>query len=130
MSKEEIITSISGVCDALIGRDVEKVLSFFTEDATLVWGSFAFEDRPGIKSWVIGLGEIFPKLNLRTMSLRIQGNKATHVFIIDIILQDDQRGQLPCTSEYEFRKDKILHVKFTLSYGYIIENERTDRSGL
>ena len=81
MSKEEISASTSGVCDVLIMQDVENILVFFTEDANLVLSSFAFEDRQGIKSLVIGLGEIFPKLNIRTMSLGIQGNRATSAFI-------------------------------------------------
>jgi len=120
MSEKEIRASIHGVCDALMGGDVEKVLTFFTEDATLVWGSFAFEDRQGIKRWTTELGEIFPKMQLRTMSLRIRGNRATQLFSLEIVLPDDQRGWLPCTAEYDFRHESIQHVKFTLSYGYII----------
>lgn len=120
MSREEIRDSISGFCNALMRRDVEKVLAFFAEDATLVWGPFTFEARQGIKIWATGLGEIFPKLKLRTMSLRIWENRAIHAFIIEIILPKGNLGQLPCMSEYEIRQGIIRNVKFSPSHGYII----------
>lgn len=121
MSKEDIADTVNFICNALTMMDIEKVLALFTDDATLVWGTYSFTTKQEIKRWAIGLRELFPKMNIKQMSLKIQDNKANHLFIIEIILPDGRIGLLPCKSEYEFKNGKINHVKFTISHGYISE---------
>lgn len=120
LSEEAIRASIRGTYKALIGKDVEGALSFYADDATLVWGPYTFKGREEIRKWATEVTQQFEKLFVMETGLTVEGNKATHGFVIQITTSDGFRGRLPGIGVYEFRDGKIQSVKVVLSRGAIV----------
>jgi hypothetical protein len=100
-------------------NDVEQILSFFLDDATLVWGPFKFEGKREIEKWAKGLFEIFPKLNLRNKGVNFQGSNVIQNLILEIMLPNSSIARIPCVVNYEFLNGRIRRIVFNLSYGYV-----------
>lgn len=120
MYAEDNKATIRSFYKALTAKDVDKTLSFFTDDAVLIWGPFTFRGKEEVKRWLIELGELALSLQFGEKSLIAQGNVVTNEFFMSLLTHDDKRGLIPGTSVYELNGGKIQQIKVTLSIGYVL----------
>lgn len=115
-----IEVSIEGFYNALINRDVERMMSLFTEDATLSWGPFEFKGWNEIKKWATDLGRMFPKLKVNRGGLIVSENQTFHKFTMEVTTPDGREGLIHGEGRYEFDNLRIRRVWINLTRGYII----------
>lgn len=120
MYAEDNKATIRSFYKALTAKDVDKTLSFFTDDAVLIWGPFTFRGKEEVKRWLIELGELALSLQFGEKSFATQGNMVTNEFFLGLLTYDGKKGLIPGTSIYEFKNGKIQQIKVTLSIGYVL----------
>jgi len=120
VSEEKNKAVIRSFHRALITNNVDEALSYFTDDAVLIWGPFTFQGKEEIRRWVIELGEMARNLQFGEKSFVIQGNRVTIEFFMGLLTYDGKRGLIPGTGVYEFKNGKFQQIKITLSYGYVL----------
>ena len=118
--EEESKTVIRSFYKALSNKDVSEALSFFTDDAVLVWGPFTFRGREEIRRWMVELGELASSLQFGEKSLAAQGNVITNEFFMGLLTNDGEKGLIPGTGIFEFKGGKIQQIRISLSYGYVL----------
>ena len=116
-------------CQALAGRNLERVFSLMTDSATLSWGPYGFNDRKAIIRWAGELYELFPFMSIQSKSLNVNGPTVRQELVIAFLTSEKQRGWLPCVAEYGFEKGRICSLSITLLNGYLAVN-RSDVVGI
>lgn len=100
------------------------MLSSCTKNVTLEWSSstfrVTFRGEDDLRQWAENLRQMFPKILLQEVELRINGSKAKHQFIFHLSAPDGRRGMLPAMVAYDFKNGKIQHILVTLSKGFLI----------
>lgn len=112
MSKEKIESLIRDRAEAVVKKDVEKALSFFAEDATLVTPEGTFKGKEEIKRYYAWVFQSEPELTATDtgIGIMVQGNKAVHEHIYESTTEG-MKWQTPGTCVYEFSDEKIQHLR-------------------
>ena len=114
MSKEELISMMRKFRDALNKKDLEKSLSFFTEDADWVNPSGEFKGKEEIKNYLIWGFEISPDQRVIESGVKIiaEEDKAVYEHILEGSFEG-MKYQIPALCIYEFKGDKFQHLRTT-----------------
>jgi hypothetical protein len=113
---------VHSFCQALTGKNLDKLRSLLSDEASLSWGLYDFEGKESILTWAGELFELFPFMTFKEKSLEVQGSSVKHEFLIAFMTSQGQKGWLPCESTYEFNGDKIRQVKVNLLHGFLAVN--------
>jgi ketosteroid isomerase-like protein len=109
MSEEKIESAIRGLLAAVEKKDVEKALSFATEDA--VW--FAVEGTfKGKKEWKryltwMAMQVKDVKFKDAGIGIMVKGNKAVFQYTYEGTTTDGMKFEVPGICLYEFKNEKI-----------------------
>jgi len=100
------------------------MLSTCTNNVTLEWTSSKFREtfrgKNGLMQWAENLRQMFPKIMLEKVELRINSSKAKHQFIFNLSTPDGRMGMLPAVVVYDLKNGKLQHILVTLSKGFLI----------
>jgi len=113
MSEEKIVSVIRDFVEAYMKRDVEKMLSFLTEDAVWVLpdNSFIpFKGKEEVKRYSTWETQRMPDVKIRDagIGIMVKGNKAVHEWVFEGSTFDDRRWrEIPGITVYEFNGEKI-----------------------
>lgn len=114
MAKEEIISIMRNFKDAYNKKDLEELLSFFTEDADCVFPYGVFKGKEEIKSYFKWVFEIIPDQKVIESGVKIIAEEDRAVY--EHIFEGSYEGmkyQILALCIYEFKGDKIQHTRTT-----------------
>ena len=114
MAKEEIISIMRNFKDASNKKDLEELLSFFTEDADLVGPDGVFKGKEEIKNYFKWVFETIPDYKIIESGVKIIAEEDRAVY--EHILEGSYEGmkyQILALCIYEFKGDKFQHVRTT-----------------
>jgi uncharacterized protein (TIGR02246 family) len=114
MAKEELISIMRKFRDALNKKDLEKSLSFFTEDADWVNPNGEFKGKEAIKNYLRWGFEISPDQRVIESGVKIiaEEDKAVYEHILEGSFEG-MKYQIPALCIYEFKGDKFQHLRTT-----------------
>lgn len=110
---------VRSFCQALTGKNLDKLRNLLSDEASLSWGPYDFEGKESILTWAEELFELFPFMTFKEKTLEAQGPSVKHEFLIAFMTSQGQKGWLPCKSTYEFKGDLIDRVKVNLLHGFL-----------
>ncbi len=119
LSETAIRERVYSFCQALSMRNLEKLESLLTHEASLSWGPYDFDGKESILTWAGELHELFPFMSFKQKSLEVRGPSVKHEFLIAFMTSQGQKGWLPCKSTYEFKGDLIDRVNVNLLHGFL-----------
>ena len=114
MSKEELINMMREFIDALNKKDLEKSLSFFTEDADWVNPNGEFKGKEELKKYLKWGFEISPDQKIIESGVKIiaEEDKAVYEHILEGSFEETKYKVLALCI-YEFKGDKFQHLRTT-----------------
>lgn len=121
-SEAEIKERVHGFCQALSGRNLEKLRTLLADQASLSWGPYHFEGQESILTWAKELYDLFPFMAFKEKTLEVDGATAKHEFLIAFLTSQGQKGWLPCESTYDFKDGQIRQLKVKLLHGFLAVN--------
>lgn len=109
MSEKKIESIIRDMFDAFAKGDVEKTLSYFTEDAIWVAPEGTFKGREELKRFLTWSVQTVPEKKQRDMGIGImvKGNKAVWEYVFEGVTSDGRKLEIPGVCVYEFSGEKI-----------------------
>ena len=110
---------VRSFCQALTGKNLDKLRNLLSDEASLSWGPYDFEGKESILTWAGELFELFPFMTFKEKTLEAQGPSVKHEFLIAFMTSQGQKGWLPCKSTYEFKGDLIDRVNVNLLHGFL-----------
>ena len=108
MAEKEIESIIRDFVDALEKKDIDRALSFFTDDATWFTTQGAFKGKEEIKRYIAWMSKSLTGVKFADdgVGIIIQGNKAVYQTIFESIYEGIKiKVNNVCT--YEFSGEKI-----------------------
>jgi len=112
MAKEEIISIMRNLKEAYNKKDIEKSLSFFTEDADWVDPNGVFKGKEEIKNYFKWIFETSPDHKSIESGVKIiaEEDRAVHEHILEGSYEG-MKYQILALCIYEFKGDKIQHIR-------------------
>ena len=109
MSEEKLESVIRGFAEAVAEGDVEKTLSFLTEDAVWATPEGTFKGREEITRFVTWAAQTSPQKKFRDagVGITVSGNKAVNEHIFEAVTSQGMRFETPAMCVYEFTDEKI-----------------------
>jgi len=112
MSEENIENIVRDFGEAFVKRDVEKMLSFFAEDAVWVSPVGTFKGKEGLRRVLTWDTQIMPTVKSRRsgIGIMVKENKA----VAEDISEGEYEGkkyEVPAVTVFEFSDDKIQHIR-------------------
>ena len=111
MSEEKIVGVIRDFVEAYVKRDVEKMLSFLTEDVVWVQPEGTFKGKEEAKRFLAWeAAQRAPDFKTRDagIGIMVKGNKAVYEHVIEGSTPDGRRWrEIPGITVYEFSGEKI-----------------------
>jgi ketosteroid isomerase-like protein len=98
---------------AMNSRDLDKAISFFADDASLIVmpGGTCYS-KGEIRKYFEKLMQAYEKFNLRDIHPPvISGEMATHEYMIDVKLKGGPEGSVPSVAVAEFRNGRITQLR-------------------
>lgn len=114
MSEEEMKSAVRGLNEAIQRKELEKVLSFYAEDATLDTPEDTFKGREGIRRYWAWQIQAASDIAGTETAMMVQGNQLAALHVYDVTRIDGIRWRAPVACLYEFTGAKFQH--HTLSY--------------
>ena len=112
MTNEEIASVMRDVVQAMAKGEVEKALSFFTEDAVWVCPNGTFKGKDELRSYLSAEAESMQNMAVTETGNGIiaEGNKAFFEHVIAATVQG-RRAEVLAMCAYEFSDGKIKAVR-------------------
>jgi ketosteroid isomerase-like protein len=112
MSEEKIESIVRDFGEAFVKRDVEKMLSFFSEDAVWVSPVGTFRGKEGLRRVLTWDTQIMPIVKSRRsgIGIMVKENKAVTEDISEGWVEGKKYETLAVTV-FEFSGDKIQHIR-------------------
>ena len=112
MSKEELISTMRKFRDALNEKDLEKSLSFFTEDADWLNPDGEFKGKEELNKYLKWGFEISPDQKIIESGIKIiaEEYKAVYEHILEGSFEE-MKYQILALCIYEFKGDKFQHLR-------------------
>lgn len=109
ISEKKIESIIRDMFDAFAKNDVEKTLSYFTEDAVWVALEGTFKGREELRRFLTLGVRTIPEKKQRDAGIGIvvKGNKAVWEYVFEGVTFDGRRYEVPGVCVYEFSGEKI-----------------------
>ena len=111
MAEEQVKNTMRKFRQALEGKDTEKILSFFTDDATWEAPEGKFGGKAELKRYVTWLSQM-PDLKITESGIKImaQGDTAVYEHIISGTFEG-RKWEVLAMCVYEFAGDKIKTIR-------------------
>lgn len=112
MSEEKIKSIVHGFGEAFVRRDMEKMLSFFAEDAVWVSPAGTFKGKEGLRRVLTWDTQISPTVKSKPSGIGIivKENKAVTEDISEG-LYEGKKCQTLAVTVFELSDDKIQHIR-------------------
>jgi ketosteroid isomerase-like protein len=111
MSEERIVSIIREFVEAVMKQDVEKTLSFLTDDVVWLQPEGVFKGKEEVKRLLVWLPKSFwySQLKVRDagVGILVKGNKAVYEQVIEGISAHKRAFEAPAVSIFEFSAEKI-----------------------
>jgi ketosteroid isomerase-like protein len=112
MSQKRIEGIVNDFGEAFVKRDVEKMLSFFAEDAVWVSSVGTFKGKEELRRVLTWDTQISPTVKSRHsgIGIMVKENKA----VVEDISEGEYEGkkyEVPAITVFEFSDDKIQHIR-------------------
>jgi ketosteroid isomerase-like protein len=101
--------AIRGIQEALNSRDVEKAVSFFADDATMIVCEGTFKGRDEIKRRFTWFLQQWSDLKVTGKELILEGNRVAHEYVIEATTRE-AKGRFPGVAIYAFEYGKVQQV--------------------
>ena len=115
MSEETLVSVIRDFVEAYVKQDVEKTLSFLTDDVVWVQSEGTFRGKGEVKRLLAWLPTSFwysqVKVRDAGVGIVVQGNKAVYEQVIEGVSAHDRRYEAPAIAIFEFRGEKIWQYR-------------------
>jgi predicted ester cyclase len=96
---------------ALINKDVDKAVSFYRDDATLVANEGTFKGIQEIRRYYSWLLQQWPELKFIERMLLVDGNKAACEYVVEGTGREGMGSKFSGVHMYEFRNGKVQQVR-------------------
>lgn len=111
MSEERLASVIRDFAEAYVKRDVEKTLSFLTDDVVWVQPEGTFKGKHEVKrSLVWGAQRARIRLREAGVGIMVKGNKAVYEYVIEGITSEGVKYEAPGIDVYEFNGERIQRL--------------------
>jgi len=109
MSEERLESFVRGFAEAFAQGDVQKTLSFLTEDAVWVAPEGTFKGKEEITRFVTWAAQTSPQKKFRDagIGITVSGNRAVHEHILEEVTSQGMRFETRAICVYEFIDGKI-----------------------
>ena len=116
MYEEKLVSIVRDFAEAYAKRDVEKMLSFLTEDVVWVALEGTFKGNKEVKRYLTWEAQITTQRNTQRrtrardagIGIMVKGNKAAYEWVIEVSTSDGRRlYEVSGISVYEFNGEKI-----------------------
>jgi len=115
MSEEKIVSVIRDFVDTCVRQDVEKTLSFLTEDMVWVQPEGTFKGKDEVKRLLEWLPRSFwynqVKVRDAGVGILVNGDKAVHELTIEGMSAHGRTYEAPAISIFEFRGENIQRYR-------------------
>jgi len=113
MSEEKIFGVLGEFREAYVSKDVEKMLSFLTEDVVWVTAMGTFRGKDDVKRYFAWDAKATPGLKLSEtgVGLVVKGNKAFTEAVTEWIGPDHEKLEITVMFVFEFSNDKIRQAR-------------------
>jgi ketosteroid isomerase-like protein len=115
MSEEKLVSVICDFVEAIVKQDVEKTLSFITEDVVWVQPEGTFKGKGEVKRLLTWLPKSFwysqVKVRDAGIGILVRGNNAVYEQIIEGVSAHDRTYEAPAISIFEFSGEKIRQYR-------------------
>jgi len=115
MSEEKLVSVIRDFVEAIVKRDVEKTLSFLTEDVVWVQPEGIFKGKGEVKRLLTWLPKSFwysqVKIRDTGVGILVRENKAVYEQIIEGVSAHGRTYEAPALSIFEFSGEKIQQYR-------------------
>ncbi|MBL7118835.1 nuclear transport factor 2 family protein [Candidatus Bathyarchaeota archaeon] len=109
-------------------NNLTELFNLFDKEPVLSWGPYTFRGEKEIKRWISELREMFPVLFIKEKSIKVEGNKVRHEFLVESVTKDGQRAWLPCRGTYTFNDGRIKALEIRLLHGWMaVKKEDLER---
>jgi len=131
MSEEKIESIVRDFGEAFVKRDVEKMLSFFSEDAVWVSPVGTFKGKKGLRQVLTWDTQISPIVKSKPSGIGIivKDNKAVTEDFSEGFYEGKKHETLAIT-EFEFSDDKIQHIRLFYDKPSIIKQVTMQYKGV
>jgi limonene-1,2-epoxide hydrolase len=112
VSEEKIESIVRDFGEAFVKRDVEKMLSFFSEDAVWVSPVGTFKGKEGLRRVLTWDTQIMPTVKSRRsgIGIMVKENKAVTEDISEGWVEG-KKYEILAVTVFEFSGDKIQHIR-------------------
>jgi ketosteroid isomerase-like protein len=115
LSEEKVVSVIRDFVEAYVKGDVEKTLSFLTEDVVWVQPEGTFKGKEEVKRLLTWLPNSFwySQLKVRDagVGILVKGNKAVYEQTIEGVSAHSRTYEAPAISIFEFSGEKIQQYR-------------------
>ncbi len=107
--EEKLESIIRDFVETFTKKDVEKMMSFFTEDAVWVAPEGVFSGKNEVKRYLTWYApeDIRMKLIDAGIGIAVKGNKAVYQYTLEATTKEGVKCETPGVSVYEFSGEKI-----------------------
>jgi ketosteroid isomerase-like protein len=107
--EEKLESIIRDFVEAFTKKDVEKMMTFFTEDAVWVAPEGVFSGKNEVRRYLTWYApeDIRMRLIDAGIGVAMKGNKAVYQYTLEATSKDGVRCETPGVSVYEFSGEKI-----------------------
>jgi ketosteroid isomerase-like protein len=109
-SEEEMKQSVYGLYKALSESDLDKLLSFFSDNAKLIAGEGEFTGKAGVKQYYEWMGTQVHNIRFPEKNLVIAGDLVFHEFVLEGTTPDGRGMRVPTVNVYRFKEGKISEL--------------------
>ncbi len=108
MSEEKIESIIRDFVEAYVKGDVEKTLSFLTEDVVWVAPEGTFKGKEELKRLLVWSAQSTPKIRDTGIGICVKGDKAVYEYLFEGTTPDGRSWrEVPGICVYEFSGERI-----------------------
>ena len=112
MWEKDVEDAVRGFGEAFVARDVERMLSFFADDAVWVSPVGVFRGRDGLRRVLTWDVQVAPWVKARRFGIDIlvKGNRAVSESVFEGVYEG-KRFEMSSVTVFEFAGDKIRHIR-------------------
>jgi len=113
MSEEKILSVLREFGEAYVSKNVERMLSFLTEDAVWVTAMGTFRGKDDVRRYFTWDVKVTPDAKLREtgVGIVVKGNRAFSEAVEECTMPERGKLEFPVMLVFEFSNDKIERAR-------------------
>jgi ketosteroid isomerase-like protein len=111
VSEEELKTAIRGLNQAFEKKDLDRMLSFYADNATLIAPEGTFDGKDQIRRYWSWQTQLLSEGTSKEMDMIVQGEELAAVHMIGATMTNGRKWKTPVSCIYKFTGSKIQHHK-------------------